>query len=96
MHKINHSIDNFYKNSLKKESFQLFLIKENWALLTSPEIAKFSSPYKITQQGDINTLIIHTQAASLASSMLYSQEQLYQSIYDLSKLKISKLKFIAI
>mgnify|MGYP006422446743 FL=1 len=94
MHKINNSIDSFYKNSLKKESFQLFLIKDNWGLLTSAEIAKYSTPYDLTIAQNKKTLIIKTSAPSLASNLLYSQEQLFKAIFNLAKLEISHLKFI--
>jgi hypothetical protein len=94
MHKINSSIDNFYKNNLKKETFQLFLIKDKWASIASPEIALYSRPYDIIGPEDKRILVIEISALALANNILYSQDKIINSICNLSNLEISKFKFI--
>ncbi|MBL6785163.1 MAG: hypothetical protein ISQ32_02540 [Rickettsiales bacterium] len=95
MHKINNSIDNFYKNSLKTEDLQLFSIKEHWSNLTSKEIANVSQPYKLKSNQNGKILFIKTSAPSLSSSFIYVQQKLFEDILRNCNVQINQLKFIS-
>lgn len=94
MHKINSSIDQYYKKSLKKENFYLFLICQNWEKIISPEISSISKPHKISIIDDKIILQIKVHPKSLIVKLQYYKQTILNNIHIQLHVKIEKIKFI--
>ncbi|MDC0857318.1 DciA family protein [Rickettsiales bacterium] len=95
MHKLNKSIDGFYQNNIKKQSLQLFSIKQNWHIFLDYDLAKFSSPHQIQINKAEKVLIIKLISTAYASEALYHQDNILSLVNDRFGFKISKLRFIS-
>ena len=95
MHKINKSIDGFYQNNIKKQSLQLFSIKQNWHKFLEYDLAKFSSPHQIQITKNETILIIKIISNAYASEVLYHQQNILGLLNDKFGFNISRLRFIS-
>ena len=95
MHKLNKSIDGFYQNNIKKQSLQLFSIKQNWHKFLDYDLAKFSSPHQIQITKNETILIIKLISTAYASEALYHQNKILDLLNGKFSFNISKLRFIS-
>ena len=94
MHKLNKSIDGFYQNNIKKQSLQLFSIKQNWYKFLDYDLAKFTTPYQIQTNRNEKILIIKVIVTAYANEAFYNSDNIINTINNKLNFNISQIKFI--